>query len=185
MKIGVYCGSFAPVHLGHIGIIEETLKEGLADKVIVVASSDYWNKKVAFDINTRLECLKLYANENIIIDEDPVDLDAPYTYVLLNQLSKKYPDDTLCLMLGADNLVSFSRWKEYEYLLNNYPFIVMNRDDLNTESLLEDLHKKDYAVLNCDNFDVSSTYIRENIDDYKKLEGLVDTRVLNIINRKS
>ena len=181
MRIGVYCGSFAPVHLGHIGIVRQALKEKAADMVIIVPSSDYWNKKVAIDLDTRIKCLKVYESENIIIDEDPEDLEAPYTYVLMERLLKKYPDDELCLMLGADNLTKFKDWKNSQYLLDNYPFIVMNRDDLNCEELLKQLNKEDYFLLHCDNFDISSTFIRENLDNYELIRDMVDKEVVDIL----
>lgn len=181
MKIGVYCGSFAPVHLGHIGIVKQALKEKVVDKVIIVPSSDYWNKKVAIDLNTRIKCLKVYETEDIIIDEDPKDLEAPYTYILLDQLKEKYPDDELCLMLGADNLVKFMQWKNAQYLLDNYHFVVMNRDDLNSDELLNEMGKKDYSLLHCDNFDVSSTYIRENLNNYELIKDMVDKEVVEIL----
>ncbi|MDO4197913.1 MAG: adenylyltransferase/cytidyltransferase family protein [Erysipelotrichaceae bacterium] len=181
MRTAVYCGSFAPVHLGHIGIVKETLKEKLADRVIIVASSDYWNKKVAIDLDTRLKCLKLYESEDIIIDDDIKDNEAPNTYTLFEQLKIKYPEDELCLMLGADNLPRFANWVNAQYLLDNYPFIVMNRDDYDTVDLLNKLYKKDYFILNCDNFDISSSYIREHLDDYCLIKDMIDEEVVEII----
>lgn len=181
MKIGVYCGSFAPVHLGHIGIVKETLKEKYADKVIIVPSNDYWNKKVAYDINTRLKCLKFYESEDIIIDDDMDDINTKYTYDLLLRLKDKYPEDELCLMLGADNMVNFDKWYKSEELLKDYEFIIMNRDDINVLAHLERLDKKTYKILNCDNFNVSSTYIRENLNNFSLLEGLVDKEIVEIL----
>lgn len=180
-RIGLYCGSFSPLHIGHIGIIQEVLNEDLVDKIIVVPTKDYWDKKIAIDFSTRVKCLKTIESEKIIIDSDELDSNAPNTFTLLERLKTKYPDAIFKLIVGADNLPSFNKWVNYQYLLDNYEFIVMNREDLNTKKYLKDLNKKDYQILKCDNFDVSSTFIRENINNPQAIKGLISEEVLKIL----
>ena len=84
-------------------------------------------------------------------------------------------------MLGADNLVKFMQWKNAQYLLDNYHFVVMNRDELSCEELLNNLNKKDYSILHCANFDVSSTYIRDNLNNYELIKDMVDKEVVDIL----
>lgn len=180
-RIGLYCGSFSPLHIGHIGIIEEVLKEGLADKVIVVATKDYWDKKIAIDYDTRIKCLKTIESDQIIIDDDPTDSNTPSTYSLLENLKLKYPESEFKLIVGADNLPAFDKWINYKYLLDNYGFIVMNRDGYDPINDLAKLNKKDYDILNCQNFNVSSTFIRENLNNEELIKDLIDEKVLNIL----
>lgn len=181
MRIGLYCGSFAPVHNGHIGIVKQTLKEDIVDKIIIVPTKDYWNKTISIPFEKRVECLKLFEDETIIIDDDEKDCFTPNTYTLLENLKEKYPNDQLYLMIGADNLPLFKNWVNSEYLLKNYPFIIMNREGYDTKKELKKLNKKDYFLLNCDNFNVSSTYIRENIENYDKLKEMISFDVYQII----
>ena len=183
MTLGVYCGSFAPVHNGHVGIIDEVLKEGLAEKVIVVATGDYWYKKIAIPLKKRLDCLKLIEKENIIIDEDIDDCNTQYTFDLLGRLKKKYPEAELKLILGADNLKNFRQWYHSEDLLKDYPFIIMEREGYEAAELMADLGKKDYEILKCERFDISSSYIREHLDDEELIREWLPEGVLNILKQ--
>lgn len=183
-RIGLYCGSFSPLHVGHVGIINEVLKEDLVDNVIVVPTKDYWDKKIAIPYNLRVKCLKTIESDKIIIDEDVDDSNAPNTYSLLERLKTKYPRSSFKLIVGADNLPSFDKWVNYQYLLDNYEFIVMNREGLNPLEDLRRLNKNDYSILKCDNFNVSSTFIRENIDKIEVIKDLISDEVLKILKDK-
>ncbi len=181
MRLGVFCGSFAPLHNGHTTIIRSALEQSLCDRVIVVPTGDYWDKKVSFSLDVQIECLKLFENENIIIDDDTNDNRCQYTYDLLENLKKKYPEDELYLILGADNLLKFEKWYRYQDLLDNYHFIVMKRNGIDTTEVLERLGKKTYSILECEEINISSTYIRENLSHPELIKGMVDERVIKII----
>lgn len=179
--MGLYCGSFAPLHNGHIGIIKEVLKEKLVDKLIVVPTSDYKYKKVVMDFDLRLKSLKTIESEDIIIDSDIDDSEAPNTYTLLERLKDKYPDYKFKLILGADLLSRINIWVKSDYLLNNYEFIVMKREGYDINKLMNNLNKKDYSILKCDNFNVSSTFIRDNLDNPELIKDLIPLEILEII----
>ena len=83
MKIGVYMGSFNPVHKGHIKIINRLL-DNVLDKVIVVPTLGYWDKNNLIDIDDRISMLKLYENDRVIIDDRNNDI--KYTYQLMRKL---------------------------------------------------------------------------------------------------
>lgn len=185
MKIGVYVGSFNPVHNGHIKIVNETLNKYL-DKVIIVPTGSYWNKNNLVDIKKRITMLKFFKNEKIIIDEENNKL--PYTYLILENIKKKYKHDTLYLILGADNLIDFDKWKNYKDILK-YNMIIVNRHDIDIKEYLEKLNKKDnYIILNkINNLDISSTMIRKSIKDknYNDINDKIDNRVLNYIKKNN
>jgi len=183
MRLGVFCGSFAPLHNGHVAIIKEVVKQELCDKIIVVPTGDYWDKVVSIPLNVQIGCLKLFEDENTIIDDDVNDNKTRYTYDLLENLKHKYPEYELALVLGADNLLRFDKWYRYQELLDNYHFIIMNRNDIDTLAELKRLNKENYSILNLEEIDISSTYIRQNLNHPEKLEGMIDNRVLEIIKK--
>ena len=159
MSIAVYCGSFDPLHIGHLTFIKETLKSHLVKRIIVVPTKDYWNKKVHSKVQERLETINSLGIEDIITDIRYSEFN--YTYELMRQVQIDYPSETLFLMLGADNLKNLNKWRNFEELLN-YHLIIMKRDEFDIVSLMKQLNSENYTILDCDKVDVSSTYIRNN-----------------------
>ena len=181
MRIGVYCGSFNPVHKGHIRIVNECLDRSLVDVVFIIPTGNYWDKRDLMDLNKRISLLRYYEDERIRVADQYSDY--PYTYQIFEQLEKDYPHDDKVLILGADNIVKFDEWREYQYLLR-YDFILIKRDDLDCEYIenrMMELGKDNYEILDIDNIDISSTYIRENLDDYDKIKDLIDSHVYRFL----
>ena len=181
MKIGVYCGSFNPVHKGHIKIVNECLDQSLADVVFIIPTGNYWNKNDLMDINKRIDLLRYYEDRRIRIADQYSEY--PYTYQIFEKLEEDYPYDQKVLILGADNIIKFDEWREYEYLLK-YDFILIKRDDLDCEYIekrMKELGKDNYQILDIPNIDISSTYIRENLDDYDKIKDLIDEHVYRFL----
>lgn len=180
MKLGVYVGSFNPPHNGHKKIIDHLINKYL-DKVIVTATGNYWNKTNLIDVFDRIMMLKKIQNDNIIIDEENNNVE--YTYQILENLHKKYNQDELYLIIGADNLVKFNEWKNFETILN-YNIIIMNRDNINSEYYLKKHNiRKAIIIRDFPLQDISSTTIRKLIKekDYTTCEKYVDKEILNYI----
>ena len=116
MRLGVFVGSFNPVHNGHIHIINYLLDNNYLDKVLVLPTPNYWDKNDLIDIDKRVDMLKFFETDKIIIDN--VHNNYPYTYQVLDSLKKDYPDDELNLIIGSDNLERFHLWKKYDEILN-------------------------------------------------------------------
>lgn len=184
MKIGVYVGSFNPVHKGHIKIVNHLIEKNYLDKVIIIPTGAYWDKQNLVDLNDRIQMLKVYENEKITIDTKHNTL--PYTYQVLEELSKIYNKEDLYLILGADNITSFSKWKNYEEILK-YHFIILNRDFIDVEYYLVMLKKFDkYKIINdLPMISISSTMIREKLKnrDYSHLEEYIDKEVIDYIKK--
>ena len=184
MKIAVYCGSFAPVHLGHIAIAQAVVEEGKADCVLFVPTGDYWDKEVAFDRDLRISLLKIYENKKILVDEDEEDSKCVRTYDLLKRLKEKYPEDELILLIGGDNAVNIDRWYQSEYLLANYQLIIMPRAPYHKEDIIMKmaaLGKKDYQIIDLEVMDISSSYIRNNLSDWDKLKDIIDRQEYDLL----
>ena len=185
MKVGIYVGSFNPPHKGHIKIVNHLINNYL-DKVIIIPTGNYWDKNNLVSINDRISMLKYYENENIIIDTKNNNIE--YTYQILEKLSKEYKEDKLYLIIGADNIISFDKWKNYEDILK-YNLIILNRANIDIIKYLYKLNKKDkYLIINdLPNIDISSTMIRNKIkdSDTKDILKLIDKDIYEYIEKNN
>jgi len=172
MRLGIYIGSFNPPHKGHIGIVNYLLNNDIIDKVLIIPTKNYWDKQDLVDIKDRINMLKFYEKENIKIDTK--NNHYQYTYELMRKLKKDYPKDSLYLIIGADNIIDFNKWKNYQELLN-YPIIIMNRNGIDIDSYLKK-YKGNFIVLKDFNMDISSTTARNKIDS-----ELLDNEVIKYI----
>ena len=121
--------------------------------------------------------LEHYASSVILIDREHNEI--PYTYQLFRALKDDYPDDTLCLLIGADNLASFEKWKNYEELLY-YDWIVIPRKNMKTAYIrrcMKQLNKENYTVIRMHTIDISSTYIRDHLEHYEEISNDIDRDV--------
>lgn len=164
MKIGVYVGSFNPVHIGHKYIMDYLLNNNHLDKIIVIPTKEYWDKSNLVDIKHRINMLKFYENEKIIINDYLNDYE--YTYQILNILKNENPNDELYLIIGADNIEKFHLWKNVEEILK-HKVIVLNRNDVEIDKYINQFKQKDNFIVIKDfkKIDISSSEIRDNINN--------------------
>lgn len=155
MKIGIFVGSFNPVHVGHIKIIQELLNKKYVDRVYIVPTMPYWNKNDLIDLNDRINMLKIVSNDEIVIDCANNKLE--YTYQILDIYHEKYPIYDIKLIIGADNLVNLNKWMNYDKILK-YGVIVIGRNKLDITPYLKD----SIIVTDIPETDISSTEIRNN-----------------------
>jgi len=172
MKLGIYPGSFNPPHKGHKKVCDYLIKERIIDKIIIVPTMNYWNKNNLSNLEDRINMLKYYESDNISIDIENNHL--PYTIELMEKLENKYLNDELYLIIGADNIINFDKWKDYQKLLK-YKIIIMNRNNININEYLYKYPNNKFIIIN--NFsciDISSTNIRNKINtkylDYNVLK---------------
>ena len=180
-RVGIYCGSFSPVHKGHIAIAGACIDQDLVDEVRIIATGSYWQKNDLYPLKDRLAMLKMAAKEGIVIDETYNEL--PYTYMIFERLKEEYPDTVFSLILGADNLPRFNEWRNYEELLA-YDFIIISRNRIDKGELkriMDRLNKDNYTILRLEPIDISSTYIREHLDDYDLIKDMIDKDVYDYL----
>jgi len=168
MNLGIYVGSFNPVHKGHKYIIDYLLNKKVLDKIIVIPTGNYWDKQDLINIKDRINMLKFYKTDKVIINETLNTIN--YTYEILNELHKEYKNDKLYLIIGADNIPKFHLWKNISDILKN-KVIVLNRDDINIDEYINKFKNKDNFIVIKDfkKVDISSTQIRNNLDENKEL----------------
>lgn len=175
MKLGVYVGSFNPVHNGHIKVANYLVNNNLVDKVLILPTPAYWDKQNFVDIKHRINMLKFFETDKIIIDD--IHNNYPYTYQVMDSIKKDNPDSNLYLVIGADNLEKLKLWKNIDKIIKNYYIIVLKRGNMDYNRYLIDFDTNRFIIV--DNFNylnVSSTDIRNNLDN----ENL-DTKVLKYI----
>ena len=98
MKIGVFVGSFNPVHNGHIHVVNYLLEHNIVDKVLIIPTLSYWDKNNLAPLLDRINMLKFFENDKIIIDE--VHMYNQFTYQVMDSLEKDYPNDEFNLEEG-------------------------------------------------------------------------------------
>ena len=161
IKLGIFIGSFNPPHKGHIKVVRYLLEKKYIDQILIVPTLNYWNKNNLIDINDRINMLKTYENDIIKVDTEFNKY--IYTVELMKELSKKYKDE-LYLILGADNIVNFDKWKDYQELLK-YKITVVNRGDVDIDKYISKYNSNNFIVINdFENINISSTKIRDNLD---------------------
>jgi nicotinate-nucleotide adenylyltransferase len=176
MKLGLYVGSFNPVHNGHVKVINYLLDNDLVDKVIVLPTPNYWDKQDIIPVKHRINMLKFFERENVIIDDK--NNEYPYTYQVIDSIKKEYNDE-IYLVIGSDNLEKLHLWKNIDKILENR-VIVLRRGDTPIDEYLKRFDKTRFIIV--DDFeclDVCSTDIRNGI--YKN----IDDRVVEYIKRNN
>ncbi|MCI6823426.1 MAG: nicotinate-nucleotide adenylyltransferase [Bacteroidales bacterium] len=131
-RTAVFGGSFNPVHLGHLNLAKEILRQDLADEVWLMVSPHNPLKEQAdlLDEQTRLRLTRLActAVPGVFASDEEFSLPRPsYTWKTLDALRSKYPDRAFFLVIGGDNWQLFQRWARADYIIANYPIIVYPR----------------------------------------------------------
>lgn len=186
-KTGLYFGSFNPIHVGHL-IVAEYLREhtDLDEVWIVVSPHNPFKQKATLASDyARLEMVRLALEDFDGIRACDAEFYLPrpsYTADTLLHLSQKYPERTFCLMMGADTLIGFERWKNYEFLLKYFPLYIYPRPGYsNTHPLLD---KAQVTVLeHAPQVEVSASAIREDLRAGRQVRALVPPAVLDYIER--
>ena len=175
MRLGVFVGSFNPVHNGHIHVVNYLINHHIVDKVMIIPTLSYWDKNDLADVNDRINMLKFFENEKIIIE--PKYNVNQYTYQVMNAIENDYPNDDLMLIIGADNIISFDKWMNYHDLLKR-KIIVVNRNNIDISSYINKYEEKDNFVVvqEFDYVNTSSTDIKADLSNNN-----LDPRVYNYI----
>ncbi len=187
MKIGVYGGSFNPCHLMHKKLVLELLNKQYFDRIVIIPTGNFYKKSNLLKGEERIKMLEIMFEDNprVIISDYEFKNNLICTYRSLDYLQNMYKGDELYFILGSDNLKQFHTWKRYEYILDNYNLLVINRIGINIDKEIE-LYSKYKGKLLCVNLDLdatSSSYIRDAFKEGNDLlaKNYLDTRVYDYI----
>lgn len=160
--IGIYGGSFNPVHSGHIAVAEQCLRQGPLDELWFVVSpqNPLKNAEELEDAQGRLQEVReaLKHRPEFYVSDIEFRLPRPsYMALTLKTLQERYPEDRFVLVIGGDNLDVFEQWKDYTYLLEHYDILVYPRPGCHNTVPPE---WKRVRMIQAPLMDISSTQIR-------------------------
>lgn len=186
-KTGLFFGSFNPIHIGHLIIAGYMAGFTDLDEVWLVVSpqNPLKARKGMANMYDRLEMARLATSNADYIKVSDIEFSLPqpsYTIDTLAYLHEKYPDRKFILIMGADNLVSFKKWKNYEVLLKNYSIYVYPRPGAD---IAEWENHPSITLTETPQMELSSTFIRKALSDKKSIQFLVPDNVIAFMDSKN
>ena len=186
MKIGLFFGSFNPIHIGHLIIANVMATTAGVDKVWMMVSPQNPLKPAKgllheFD---RYDMVKAAVADNPKIEVNDAEFHLPkpsYTIDTLTWLAARHPTYEFKLIIGEDNLESFPRWKNYQQILEFYGLLVYPRPDVTNTELKS---HPSVTMINAPLMDISATYIRQCIRNNQSIRYLVPEVVEQMIWKK-
>lgn len=195
MRIGLYGGTFDPIHLGHLIVIENAINEMNLDRVIILPSSNPPHKKhkdkTKADIRVEMVAEAIKDNPKIILSTfESTDNVVRYTHDTLEYFTSKLPNHEIFYIMGEDSFVTIDTWRNYEKILD-YNIIVFARSGIDNNSTLikkVDKIRKDNPnihLIDILNINISSTLIRSLSKEDKSIKYLVKDEVNYIIQNRN
>lgn len=184
-KIGLFFGSFNPIHLGHIRLAAYIYQQANFDEIwyIVSPRNPLKSSTELIDERHRYHMLRLATQDYPYIKVSDIEFDLPkpsYTVNTLQLLTHNHPNIQFSLLIGSDNMQLFDQWKEYQTILQQYPIIVYPREGYKT-NLVKEKYPTMQLLTNAPTFDISSTEIRKRIAQHLPISDWVDRRVCDYI----
>lgn len=186
MKIGLFFGSFNPVHTGHMAIANYMVEFSDLDQVWFVVSphNPLKKKEILIDDYARLELVEMAIEGDDRFLSCDIEFQMPkpsYTIDTLSYLSEKYPDREFVIIMGSDGLKTFHKWKSADTIIENFIRYVYPRL---SETDKEILKHKNIKLMNAPRMEISSTFIREAIANKRDIRHLLPVSVFNEINNR-
>ncbi|CAN5654214.1 nicotinate (nicotinamide) nucleotide adenylyltransferase [soil metagenome] len=174
MKIGLYFGSFNPIHIGHLIIANHILNYTELKKIWFVVSPQNPLKQSHTLLNEyhRLQLVKLAVEDNPALVASNVEFNLPkpsYTIDTLTYLKEKYPQNEFSLIMGSDSFQNIHKWKNYENLIENNNLIIYKRPGFD----VNDKNQKNTILAEAPLLEISATYIRNLIKNRKSIRYFV------------
>lgn len=194
MKIGIYGGSFNPVHNGHIHLALTAAEELELDKVYLVPSgiSPHRSSAEYASGDDRLEMLRLASAPYKRLDVCDFEIrreGKSYTICTVEEFRRRFHDDELFLLVGSDMLMCFDSWNRFEDILREVTLVVVSRKDGDVDTLrqkADELRKFGKILVSSSHpVEVSSTEIRKNFSKNKKFSCYLDENVVQYIRSKN
>ena len=186
MKIGLYFGSFNPIHIGHLIIANQLVENSDLDQIwfVVTPHNPFKKKASLLDNYQRLEMVFLATKDYDKLQPCDIEFNLPqpnYTVNTLIHLKEKHPTHNFSIIMGEDNLKSFHKWKNYEVILEDYQVYVYPRI---SEGIVETQFTNHPKITRVDApiIELSSTMIRNSIKAHKNVKPLLSQEVWRYID---
>ena len=185
MKVGLYFGSFNPIHTGHLIIANYILNDGDLQRIWFVVSpqNPFKDDDLLLKANKRLTLVKRAISEDKRLRASDVEfgLSKPsFTINTLNYLSSEYAKHRFSIIMGSDSFNTIEKWKDFHMIVSSYKIFIFRRHGFEVENKIN----ADVKVLNAPVIDISSTEIRQLIRQGKSIRYLVPENVRNEIEKK-
>lgn len=182
-RVGLYFGSFNPIHIGHLVIANAMLDNAGVDEVWFVVSphNPLKERSTLLADHHRLHMVRVAIDDNYRFRACDEEFHLPkpsYTSLTLAHLSEKYPNKEFCLIMGSDNICTFDRWRNYQYILDNYKIFVYPRP--NYQGSQWEKHRN-VTMVSAPLMDISSSYIRNSIKEGRSPKYLLTPEVLKYV----
>lgn len=175
MKVGLFFGSFNPVHIGHLAIANYMVEYSTIDQLwfVVTPQNPLKNKKNLLDDYQRLEIVNRAIRDDFRFRASDIEFRLPkpnYTIDTLIYLKEKYPKNSFYLIIGSDNYVTLKKWKNWEILIRDFSFLVYPRKGYDHTQVD---FTGNFELINAPDIEVSSTFIRKAISAGKDVRHFV------------
>lgn len=187
MKIGIYGGSFNPIHKGHTELAASIVQQGLVDELwLLVSPLNPLKQESASGIaeyEHRINMARLATEhiEGVKVSDFERTLPLPsYTVTTLHELHKAYPEHEFVLIIGADNWERFPRWYHAQEIIETYTILIYRRPGYEID---ETALPPSVQLVHAPLYDISSTEIRETAKEGKMMRKWVNEKVAEYIER--
>lgn len=183
-KVGIFGGSFNPIHTGHIALAKSLCEKAGLDEVWFMVSPMNPFKKTATDLlddHLRLEMVEKALEKEPQLKACDYEFRLPkpsYTWHTLQAISQEFTDIEFTLLIGGDNWAAFDKWYHHEDILAHYPIVVYPRQGSSVGKVPEGVTIVETPLLN-----ISSTEIRQRIKEGKSIEGMVPESIEELVKR--
>lgn len=193
MKIGIMGGTFDPIHKGHLMLGEYAYKLFELDKIWFMPNGNPPHKEssnIGSDANDRMAMVELAIAGKEYFELQTYEIlnkEVNYSYKTMEHFREIYPNDEFYFIIGADSLFAMEKWIKPERLLVTCTMLAAYRDDKSTEEMLAQIkylnekYGADIRLLNTPNVDISSSEIREKLQDKESVSELIPEAVLQYI----
>ncbi len=186
MKIGLYFGSFNPIHIGHLIIANYIAQNTQIEQVWLVVSPQNPLKITSTLLNEyqRLHLAQLAVEQNPYIKVSDIEFKLPrpsYTIDTVAYLKEKYPQHSYSIIMGSDSFQNIHKWKNADILRKENEFIVYPRDGFSIKQVNNDIEKVE--IINAPLLNISATEIRKTIKQGKSIRYFVPDKVLEEIEK--
>lgn len=169
-KVGLYFGSYNPIHIGHMAIANYMVEYTGIDQLWFVVSPQNPHKaqENLLEDYQRLELVNRAIDADLRFRTSNIEFGLPkpnYTIDTLTYLHEKFPNHQFSIIMGSDNLESFHKWKNYTIILENYVIIVYPRPGFDESKIIH--HPNIIIARNTPLMEISSSFIRESIKERK------------------
>ncbi len=186
-KVGLYFGTFNPIHSGHLIIANYMVEFSELDEVwmVVTPHNPFKKKSSLLDNHHRLEMVYKACEDYPKLKPSDIEFGLPqpnYTVKTLIQLEEKYPDLEFALIMGEDNLKSFHKWKNYEVILERYSIFVYPRI---SNGLVENefIDHEKITRVPAPIIELSSTFIRKAVKEGKNIRPMLPEKVWDYLDK--